>query len=94
MRAGLVCVPLSPGLSIDDLKYVLKITEARTVFAQDGIAIRMVAALLNVHVVTSTDFASMEAGNPSPRPSHLSSWPPQPLTESRFLRLNRMTWPR
>src|SRR5205823_3378298 len=57
-------------------------TEARTVFAQDGIAIRMEAALLNLHVVSSTDFASREAGSPSPRPSHLDSWPP--LTESRF----------
>lgn len=52
LRAGLVSVPLPPGISEQDLEYILATTQARVVFAQASFAARHKDRLQAANLVT------------------------------------------
>ncbi|MBS1824104.1 MAG: AMP-binding protein [Acidobacteria bacterium] len=55
LRAGMVCVPLPVSTSLDDLAYILRITEARVVFADARFAVKAGVQLQSCQVVTNLD---------------------------------------
>jgi acyl-CoA synthetase (AMP-forming)/AMP-acid ligase II len=57
LRAGLVCVPLSPSISIEDLKYVLEFTQVRLAMTQAGFAIKNGAHFEGIHLLTDGKIA-------------------------------------
>ncbi len=61
LRAGLICVPLPAGISTRELNYVLRITEARIVFAQTNFTAREVIDPNKICIVTGADIAAAPA---------------------------------
>ena len=61
IRAGLVCVPLAPGLPAGELLQVLQSTDARIVFAQAGCVRRDEAVFAGVHLVTDRELPRLAA---------------------------------
>ncbi|MFN0165668.1 MAG: AMP-binding protein [Bryobacteraceae bacterium] len=59
MRAGLVCVPLPASVKANDLDHILRITEARIVFAQVGFAARHAQSLAGLHLMTDGETADL-----------------------------------
>lgn len=52
LQGGMVCVPLPVSISLEDLDYILRITEARIVFADERFASRANGHLSNCHLIT------------------------------------------
>jgi long-chain acyl-CoA synthetase len=52
MRAGMVCVPVPPGVLTADLGYIVRRTEAQLAFMESGFARRHTDELRGLHVVT------------------------------------------
>lgn len=58
LRAGLVCVPLPPAISSQDLAYILDTTEARFACLLNSFAARHADWVHNVHRITENDLPS------------------------------------
>jgi len=65
LQAGFVAVPLAPGISREELDYVLEITEPRIVFAQARLAARYGTALRALPLVTDCDVSGTGHAPPS-----------------------------
>lgn len=52
LRAGLVCVPLPPTVTAEDLEHVLSVTEARVAVVQAGFAVKHVSLLRDTPLIT------------------------------------------
>ena len=64
LRAGLVCVPLPPTVSIAELSHILQTTEAHFAFVQGGFAVKHAGLLRKVSLVAekeSRDHNGMQA---------------------------------
>jgi acyl-CoA synthetase (AMP-forming)/AMP-acid ligase II len=67
LRAGLVCVPLPPTIALQNLDYILEITEPRFAFLQSGFAVRHATRFCETNLVTDSSLPSKD-GVPA-RPS-------------------------
>ena len=90
LRAGLVCVPLPPGISKLELGYILDTTEARFAFVQGRSAARHAAELSGVDVVAESAISGMPGGRAMKtlaglRSQDASQRPPLPAVTSRDL---------
>lgn len=61
MRAGLVSVPLPPGIPSSELDYIRRTTAATTAFLQTGVAVRNANCFASMHVLTNTPAAGLPA---------------------------------
>ena len=62
MRAGLVSVPLPPGIPSSELDYISRTTAARIAFVQTEVAVRNANCFASMHVLTNTPAAGLPAG--------------------------------
>jgi len=73
-QAGMVCVPLNPAISRDDLEHIVRLTEPRFAFLQSRLAARHAAQFSQTPVVTDNGPGMMFAdltGQPSRAPADL-----------------------
>lgn len=83
LRAGLVSVPLPPGIPARELDYILKTTEARIIFVEAGLVMKYRELFPGRHVITdapapAANGAVSQAVLPMPGPSNA------PLSDSFF----------
>ena len=62
LRAGMVCVPLPPTISAEDLAYIFRLTDARLAFVQARVLAGRGAEFAGVRVISELPSAAGESG--------------------------------